>query len=303
LKIFQVAERTADPPGSAKLVCYHPRGAANTRVSESPSLVLSTDAAVAALDLVAHYDRLRLTIYKARGSRGHRIAIEEYGSSTFLRFDDVGYFNAVYDRLGNLHQHFDRVDEFFDGSTFACRVVSPALHAEGGLARECHRRGWVAGDSYAWLSTTALVPPDTDRHLVVRSVRGDEAEMFFRIYLTAFDAAAHRIPAALDNMRHLFEERSLHFQFAMVGADPAGVGIVLRIGDAALLSAGAMLPRYRGLGGHEALIAARLQLAHRLGCTSVHSWAAVGGRSHRALERMGLRTVATSHVWHRHPRP
>ena len=87
--------------------------------------------------------------------------------------------------------------------------------------------------------------------------------MFFRTYLTAFGAAADRIPAAIENMRRLFSNPQLHFLFACQDDRPVGVGMLYQSGPSALLCAGAMLPSARGVGGHETLVAARIQLARR----------------------------------------
>lgn len=266
-----------------------------------PSVVVSPASVLIPFELVAHYDRMRLAIYKSMGARGGAIALEECGTSSLLRFDDVGYFNAVYSRGDDLHEQFDRIEEFFRGSTFTHRLMSPLLQDDGALAEQCRRRGWTPGHSYAWLSGASAPVAGENRRIAVRSVCRHEVDAFFRIYLAAFEADPARVPAAIDNMRHLFDEPSLHFQFALGGGEPVGVGILMHVGDTALLCAGAMLPGHRGLGGHESLIAARRHLAHTLGCASVHSWAVAGSRSHLAMERMGLQTIATSLTWHRPP--
>jgi hypothetical protein len=268
-------------------------------VTSSETAVRLPPAVATPFELVAHYDRLRLSIYKARGPRGTRIAIEERGESTFLRFDDVGYFNIVYSRNDDVQEQFEEIDRFFLDSPFGCRLLSPRLQADGRIAEECRRRGWVPQDRYAWLSGPCPPSPPKNSRVTVRSVSRHEADAFFRTYLAAFEASPERVPPALDNMRHLFDDPSLYFQFALDGGVPAGVGILLQVGETALLGAGAMMPGHRGFGGHEALIAARLHLAHSIGCTSTHSWAVAGSRSHRALERMGLETVATTCTWRR----
>jgi GNAT superfamily N-acetyltransferase len=268
--------------------------------------MLQQKSAPSPFDLTANYDRLRLSIYQARGSRSRHITIKESGGATFLRFDDVGYFNRVYSRSDDIGDRFDEIDDFFRDSPFGCRLVSPALKDDGPLPDACRRRGWIPDEAYAWLSGNCYRPAPQDRRLVIRGVDRVEAETFFRTYLMAFDAAPDRIPAAIENMRHLFDEPALHFLLALVagqriGGQPVGVGMLHHVGEAALLCAGAITAEHRGLGGHEALVAARLELAHTLGCSSVHSWAICGGRSHRTLERMGLKTVAATRSWRRLP--
>ena len=255
-----------------------------------------------AFRLTSLYDRMRLSIYKARGARGHCIAIADVGASTFLRFDDVGYFNVVYGHGNDIADQFDLIDAFFHGSRHGCRLLSPGLDDTGVLADACRQRGWVPDEHVAWLSGPCRVPRGRQGPIAVRPARRDEVDVFFRTYLAAFDAPPAAVPAAIDNMRHLFDEETLSFLVATLGDEPAGVGMLLRHGADAMLCAGAMIPRMRNLGGHEALLTARLALARDLGCTEVHSWARRDGRSHANMLRAGLRTVMTGRCWRRLPR-
>jgi GNAT superfamily N-acetyltransferase len=245
--------------------------------------------------LVAEYDRMRLATYRDRGARADRISIASEGASSFLRFDDVGYFNGVYGYDEDLIERLDELEAFFRGSPHGCRLLTPTLSSASPLARACAVRGWVPDREYAWLTADPLpAPSGLGPRFEVRAPRPDEHALFFHTYLEAFDAARDRIPAAIDNMRHLFSNPHLHFLFACQDDRPAGVAILQQSGRSALLCAGAMLPSYRGIGGHEALLAARIQLARALGCTDIHSWATRGGHSHANMEQAGLRTVATT---------
>jgi hypothetical protein len=128
----------------------------------------------------------------------------------------------------------------------------------------------------------------------IRAPEVDEQELFIRTYLTAFDAAYDRIPAAIENMLHLFSNPQLHFLFACENNRPVGVGMLYQSGNSAFLCAGAMLSSARGIGGHAMLLAARIQLARSLGCTGIHSWSIRGGHSQTNMEQAGLRTVRTT---------
>lgn len=251
--------------------------------------------------LAATYDRLRLSIYRERGHRTHRIAIEDVGQSTFLRFDDVGYFNRVYSRGDDIHEQFDAVDQFFRGSPHGSRLLSPSLGDTGPLAEQCLTRGWIPDERYAWLSGPCSSMSLQHGGMTIRPPHRDEAAMFFRTYLEAFEAPTDRIPAAIDNMQHLFDEPALHCLLALQGRRPIGVGMLLQVGTSGLLCAGAMIPSHRGIGGHVALLRARLDLAHALGCVDVHSWSLCGSRSQAHMEQAGLTTVATTRAWRLRP--
>jgi hypothetical protein len=254
------------------------------------------------LQLVAAYDRLRLSIYRAHGRRAGHVAIEEVGNSTFLRFGDVSYFNTVYSRGDDIYGQFEAIEDFFRDSPHACRLHSAELSDTGPLAELCQTRGWVPDEPYTWLSAPCAAAPAWSWPMTIRPARRDETETFFRTYLEAFGADADRFPAAIDNMRHLFDEPSLHFLLAVNGEQPIGVGILMQAGPSALLCAGGMIPSFRRAGGHDALLRARLDLAFALGCTDVHSWGTVGGQSAANMERLGMRSVATTRAWRLPPR-
>jgi hypothetical protein len=266
--------------------------------------------------LVAAYDRMRLATYREHGSR---ISIGSARDSLLLRFDDVGYFNAVYGYDADLVDRLDALEHFFHGSPHGCRLMTPTLSSTSPLARACAARGWVPDLEYAWLTADPLpLSLSPAGRFEIRAPGVDEQDLFFRTYLTAFDADHDRIPAVIENMRHLFSNPHLHFLFACENDRPVGVGMLHQSGNSALLCAGATLSSSRGVmvgrsarsavadcagatlsssrgvGGHETLLTARIQLARSLGCTSIHSWAASGGHSHTNLEQAGLRTVRTT---------
>ena len=62
------------------------------------------------------------------------IPIGSAGESFFLRFDDVGYFNAVYGYDEDLLDRLDAVEEFFRGSPHGCRLITPTLSSASPLA-------------------------------------------------------------------------------------------------------------------------------------------------------------------------
>ena len=228
-------------------------------------------------------------------SRGSRISIGSAGESLFLRFDDVGYFNAVYGYDEDLIDRLDVLEDFFRGSPHGCRLITPTLSSASPLASACAGRGWIPDLEFAWLTADPL-PPSSSRpgRFEIRAPGVNEHDLFVRTYLRAFDADSDRIPAAIENMRHLFSNPHLHFLFACENDRPVGVGMLYQSGNSALLCAGAMLPSARGVGGHELLLSARIQLARSLGCTDIHSWATRGGHSHANIEQAGLRTVRTT---------
>ncbi len=255
-------------------------------------MTLESTRVITPFRLAAEYDGMRLATYRARGARAACISIASVGGAALLRYDDVGYFNAVYGHEEDLVDRLDEVEAFFRGSPHGCRMITPALSLTSLFARASAARGWVPDQEFVWLTADPLPAHSiVQPRFEVRAPRADEHALFFHTYLHAFDADPSRIPAAVDNMRHLFSNPHLHFLLACLDGQPAGVAMLYQAGRSALLCGGAMLPSYRGARGHELLLAARIQLARSLGCTDIHSWATHGGRSHTNMELAGLRPV------------
>lgn len=277
--------------------CWANQPVSRQALADCPPAEIAPTSFDAPLRLAAAYDSLRLSCYRDNGSRGHLISIASIGSATVLRFEDVGYFNRVY-AAGDIVDRLEPIERFFRGSPHGCRLLAPALSTTGTLAGACASRGWSPEEEYAWLMCTDPAPRSSGSgDFEIRPPGVDEQELFLQTYLAGFASDPERRSMALENMRHLFSVRDLYFLFAFRARRPAGIGMLYRCGDSALLCAGATLASHRGLGCHEALLAARIRLARKLGCTRVHSWALAGGQSQANMERIGLRTVCTSRIW------
>jgi hypothetical protein len=124
-----------------------------------------------------------------------------------------------------------------------------------------------------------------------------ERTAFLEFYLRGFEAPEANIPAAIRNMRHLFDLPQLHFLIASREGKDAAIGMLCVFGDTALLAAGTTLPEERRHGCHHAVIATRIRLARSLGCREIVSYAYAGGQSHNNMESMGLRTVNITQAW------
>ncbi|HZT30353.1 MAG TPA: GNAT family N-acetyltransferase [Bryobacteraceae bacterium] len=263
-------------------------------VSETQDLA----RAVQAQQQVCRYDCMRLELYREREQIADRIAVARFGSALALRFEDVGYFNRVYSPDEAIYDRLSELEEFWGGSPFGCELVGPPGEDGQAGGRPIRRAGWQPATRFAWMhgdpEWLAPVPAGT---FDIRAPEPWQREQFLLAYLQAFEAAQHRIPAALRNMRHLFDRPELDFLLAWIGGRPAGVGITMYAGRAALLCAGAARPEFRGRGCHTALLRARILLARKRRCEEIYSWAVLGGRSHSNLEKAGLKTVGTTTCW------
>jgi hypothetical protein len=254
--------------------------------------------ALEALQRACRYDSMRLDTYREREHLAERIRIARLGSSTALRFDDVGYFNRVYCADASVFERLAEIEDFFGDSAFGCELVGPP-GANGAATPVVGRPGWEPGSRLAWMhapDVSALLPAE-EWGFTIREPGAHERERFFHTYLRAFDAEADRIPAAVRNMRHLFDRPELDFLMAWHDGEIVGVGMLMRIDGAALFCAGAVLATFREQGCHAALLAARARLAAARGCGAAYSWAAYGSQSQANMEARGLACAGVTQTW------
>ncbi len=261
--------------------------------------VADTRSAVSVLRLTAAYDAMRAETYRQKEKLGNRIRISSFGTAIALRFDDVGYFNRVYSPDENVFERLGEIEEFYRGSPFGCELVGPPESD-----RTVDRPGWRPSTQFAWMSApdSQILNPVSSAIFDIRPVRPEERQRYLVTYLRAFGAEQDRIPAALRNMRHLFDLPELDFLIAWRGTVAAGVGSMMRREGTAVLCAGAALPEFRAMGCHTALLRTRIRMARNQGCERLYSWAVSGGQSQANMERAGLETVGITQAWKFSPR-
>jgi hypothetical protein len=265
---------------------------------ENEQDMTSLEAALRALQHARQYDTLRLQTYREKENVADRIRLSLIASAMALRFDDVGYFNRVYGVDETVFERLPEIEEFYRGGPYGCELVGPPSADRDG-SRAVSRPGWQPATRFVWLCAPhvkALVPAPQEA-FDIRSPEPSQQLQFLLTYLRAFEAQEDRIPAALHNMRHLFDRPELDFLMAWYGENPVGVGMMMRSGNAALLCAGAALPEFRKMGCHSALLAARIRLATEYGIDELYSWALLDGQSHANLEKAGLAPVGVTAAW------
>lgn len=169
--------------------------------------------------------------------------------------------------------------------------------------------GWVWAEAAPWpnaiVDSTAvygarvLGPDDSDElpdpslaGLVIRRLERDEVGPWARIVVEAAELPAPVADAWTALEPHLAHRAHDHRFLAEVDGVPVGTGALHTHHQVGWLRAGTVLPAFRGRGIQQALIAARIAHARRLGCDLVGASANQGGSSARNMERAGMSTVA-----------
>jgi GNAT superfamily N-acetyltransferase len=242
---------------------------------------------------------MRLDVYRQKENLSDRVAIARFGSALALRFDDVGYFNRVYCADNAVFEVLAHLEEFYRGTPFGFEIVGPPHAGDEAAHAISQRVGWRPSTRFAWIHADLNTLPQAPVcSFDIRSPEPSERERFLLTYLEGFEVAEDRMPAAIRNMRHLFDRSDLEFFLAFHEGRPAGTGMIRYNNGIALLCAGAALPEFRRNGCHAALLEARLRRARERGCQEVYSWAVLDGRSHLNMLKAGLETVGVTTCWH-----
>ena len=99
-----------------------------------------------------------------------------------------------------------------------------------------------------------------------------------------------RVAARERRRRNLLAAGHRHLLLARVDGEPAGSGSLgLYPPDGAKMNGGSVRPKFRGRGVYRALVAARVEMAHRAGAAGLAVWG--GDMSRPILERLGFEVV------------
>jgi len=188
-----------------------------------------------------------------------------------------------------LDDDLDAIERFYGdlGAAYAV-AVTPGAHAED-LVRRLGGRRYV--EDYGWVKFRRGVeaPPSASTDLRVELIGPERAEAFGAIVAAAFPMPDGSAPW----LAGIVGRPGWSCFLALDGDEPAGAGALYVDGDQGWVTLGATLPAHRGRGAQSAILAARIRLAARLGCTTLvtETGEATEGRvanSYRNILRAGF---------------
>lgn len=255
------------------------------------------------------YDCWRLQRYLSIGDP-HRGRIETLDQATLLHFQDVGYFNRIYnfcpantDQLDTIRDRYLRSKEtpyrygveLIAKHDFDLDQISDNLRNFGfqpaGLTA---RLGLDLRDSSQSYPRRFSTP---SRRIEFRNPTPGDYEAVLKLYLNGFGSPAENHQGAVNNMMQLFDQPEFSTSCAFDNDQPVGLGMLYLKPPFALLAAGVTAPGYQKLGIHESLIQLRLMHAKSLGCTRVFAWCESDGQSYNNLKSQGFELLRKERFW------
>lgn len=287
------------------------------------------DPSRCALESIRRYECWRLGRYLEIGDRA-RGSICSFDGATALCFNDVGYFNRVYDFgadsvpiLPEILDSYSRCwgqagrygIELIARQGVELASVGNKLLEAGfrpgdlivrlGLSLECEqpylergRRECLPGDGQDGF------PREREVRVAIRQPQLEELDRVLDLYLEGFEAPRGNHEGAKRNMMQLFEQPEFLTWCAFKadkgsGCLPVALGMLYLTDGVAVLAAGVTGTEYRNRGLHEAMIQLRIAHAKSIGCRAIFTWTQYNGQSHRNLIASGFEELRVDQVWRR----
>ncbi|MDA9779158.1 MAG: GNAT family N-acetyltransferase [Rubripirellula sp.] len=261
------------------------------------------------LGVIRSYDCWRLSQYLLLDDP-QRGCIETLGHAKLLRFQDVGYFNRIYDfgssNVNDLEYILDRYLTSMDKQyrygveliarhDFDLDSVSEQLLSFGFRPKEMVARlGLNLGSQLLPGEKSPCIPSG---RLNFRHPDPGEFEAVLELYLSGFGAPREHHQQAMINMMQLFGHPELITWCAFDNERPVGLGMLYVQQPYALLVAGVTAPEYQNQGIHESLIQLRLAHAKSHGCSRIATWCESDGQSYKNLISQGFEVLRNEQVW------
>lgn len=187
-------------------------------------------------------------------------------------------------------------DTFHEISPLADQSSLTLLHARG--YRPCELTSVLFQPLPASISNVA-----SDSSIVVGPIGTSERELWAQTAAQGWGGSAELQEFMLSFGSVAVGAEGAHPFLARIDGAAVATGSLIVCGDVALLAGASTVPDARGRGAQRALLAARLQFASSVGCTTALMGAAPGSMSQRNAERSGFRIAYTRIKWHKALKP
>ncbi len=194
-------------------------------------------------------------------------------------------------------RHYDRI-----GSVARFEVIVPATRRSD--LRLLERNGFldVATTFQVHVRTSARPPrPRAIDGLTVRRVSRNDGRTYAKLASRGFGDHRNRIGQVFEHgwVRQIRRDARVAAFIGSIADVPVATGVTILRPTIAGLYSGSVLPKYRGRGIQNAMIAARLAHGWARGVRSFYSWTAPDGASAENLRDEGFRTRFELHILRR----
>jgi GNAT superfamily N-acetyltransferase len=183
-----------------------------------------------------------------------RVNLSEPDDATLNRVIALGVEGPV------TPEALDEIAAFFEQSGSKRHSVSVAPDADPELPEKLEARGYVRGDTWTRFcrDVAAAAPAETE----LRVEPATDPDMFARVFAAGFEQPE---PGPGEGLGPLVGREGWHPFLAFDGATPAAVGLLFAHDGVGWFGGGATPPEHRRKGAQNALLAARIECARKLG--------------------------------------
>ncbi len=244
-------------------------------------------------------------LQNARNERGpSRASTEVFGSTVAIKAKSGRTRNDVLcfglDDLPML----DAILDFYASDALEPRFYLSPMRFHPTLGSELAKRGFgqTRFEQAILYGAAAETPVQLPPSISIERVRADTLDEYLQALGDGFEWHEDWRDSALMGIRRTFGEDS-RWYLARFEGEPTAVGsISVPEEGAASLGGAAVVPRFRRMGLHTALLWHRLHEAHLLGCALVTGSAHIQTSSYANQQRAGLRLAYVESQWERLPK-
>ncbi|MGN7356189.1 GNAT family N-acetyltransferase [Paenibacillus sp. SAF-054] len=242
----------------------------------------------------------RMTAIQERVGNPEGVELKHFGSALALYSRTMPWpaFNTVKGIASADLECMDAILDFYRtrGRSGQFEIV-PSLVDQRYL-KQLSERGYYQSGFHASLYTEPREIHETSpSHIRIEELQEDQFIQYAAIHCRGTGLPDEGIPSVAANNQVLYARPGWKFYIAYANEEPAAVGVMHMKNGIASLTFAATLPEFRNQGIQQRLLETRIDEAYRSGCRWVVGQCAFLSRSHRNMERVGMKLGYVRTSW------
>ncbi|MBN8202929.1 MULTISPECIES: GNAT family N-acetyltransferase [Bacillaceae] len=243
----------------------------------------------------------RLTAIQNRDGNPMGVEIKRIGQTTvfFARNIPGPTFNLVKGFKEADAEVLDQIVDFYQGKGIPIRLEITPSNGSSDLLKMLHQKGFYQCAFHTTLFAEPSDLKDLPIHagIDIRRMQRTDFDLFGEVYTKGFGMPRFLSQGIAENNEVLYGNKNWVFYLAFADNQPAGIGVIFMEEGIANLAAAAVLPSFRNMGVHSALIQARIYQAITNNAELVTGQARFGSASQNNMEKAGLKIGYTKAIW------